>query len=151
VLVGARQVEEPTQLASAGIEELVIDLPPGMPPVVPKLIARADLVLVPVKATPDDLLAVPPALDALAKHPRWAFVLMQTPPRSRLVDGSLRHLAGLGRVAPINLGGRQDFPAAAIEGRAAVEFPGTRSAEEVKQLRIYVDSLLGNSHGQTAT
>ena len=90
-------------------------------------------------------------VDVLAKHPRWAFVLMQTPPRSRLVDGSLRHLAGLGRVAPANLGGRQDFPAAAIEGRAAVEFPGTRSAEEVKQLRIYVDSLLRNHHGQAET
>ena len=90
-------------------------------------------------------------VDVLAKHPRWAFVLMQTPPVRWLVDGSLRHLAGLGRVAPVNLGARQDFPAAAIEGRAAVEFLGTRSAEEVKQLRIYVDSLLRNHHGQAET
>jgi chromosome partitioning protein len=150
-LVEAHQADDPANLAKAGIEELVVDLPPGMLPTMPKLIARADVVLVPVKATPDDLLAVPPVVEALTKHSRRAFVLMQTPPRSRLVDGALRHLAGLGRVAPVNLGGRQDFPAAAIEGRAAVEFPGTRSAEEVKQLRVYVDSLLRNDHGQAKT
>jgi hypothetical protein len=89
------------------------------------------------------------AWSALLGHPRWAFVLTQTPPRSRLVDGTLRHLAALGRVAPVSLGTRQDYPAAAIEGKAAVEFAGTRSADEVKQLRAYVNSLLRDQHGET--
>ena len=36
----------------AGIDDLVIDLPPGMPEIVPRLIAKARVVLVPVRATP---------------------------------------------------------------------------------------------------
>jgi hypothetical protein len=90
------------------------------------------------------------ATQSLAGHPRWAFVLTQTPPRSRLVDGTLRHLAGLGRVAPVSLGFRQDYPAAAIVGKAAVEFAGTKSADEVKQLRTYVITLLRGQHGKAA-
>jgi chromosome partitioning protein len=136
------------ELADAGFDELIVDLPPGMPTAVPRLVTQADVVLVPVRASPDDLVAVPAAVQALAGHPCWAFVLNQTPPRSRLVDGTLRHLAGLGRVAPVNLGTRQDYPAAAIEGKAAVEFAGTKSADEVKQLRAYVDNLLRDCHGK---
>jgi chromosome partitioning protein len=137
------------ELESAGVDELIIDLPPGLPPAVPILIAKASVVLVPVMASPDDLLAVPTVVEALAEHPRWAFVLTQTPPRSRLVDGTLRHLASLGRVAPVGLGFRQDYPAAAIEGKAAVEFSGTKSAEEVKQLRAYMANLMRDRHGKT--
>lgn len=148
LLVSLPPNEDLAELAAAGIEELVIDLPPGLPLIVPRLIAKADVVLVPVKATPDDLLAVTGAVRALAGHPCWAFVLTQTPPRSRLVDSTLRQLAALGRVAPVSLGSRQDYPAAAIEGKAAVEFAGTRSADEVKQLRAYVNNLLRDRHAQ---
>jgi chromosome partitioning protein len=148
-LVALPPDEDLTELVEAGIDDLVVDLPPGMPAVASRLVAKADAVLVPVRATPDDLTAVPAAVRVLAGHPRWAFVLTQTPPRSRLVDGSLRQLAAIGRVAPVSLGTRQDYPAAAIEGKAAVEFSGTRSAEEVKQLLSYVDSLKRGDHGQT--
>jgi chromosome partitioning protein len=150
LLVAMPPGEDLTELAAAGIEELIVDLPPGLPPAVPRLIAQAAVVLIPVRATPDDLIAIPAAVRALAGHRCWAFVLTQTPPRSRLVDGALRHLAAIGRVAPVSLGTRQDYPAAAIEGKAAVEFAGTRSAGEVKQLRSYVDSLLGESHAQAS-
>ena len=148
LLVALPANEDLTELEAAGIDELIVDLPPGLPSVVPRLIAKADVVLVPVRATPDDLVAVAAAVRALADHPRWAFVLTQVPPRSRLVDSSLRQLAAIGRVAPVSLGTRQDYPAAAIEGKAAVEFTGTRSEDEVKQLRAYVDSLLRNRHGE---
>lgn len=146
-LVAMPPNEDLTELARAGVDELIIDLPPGLPSVVPRLIAKADVVLVPVRATPDDLVAITAAVRALARHPRWAFVLTQTPPRSRLVGSSFRQLAAIGRVAPVSLGTRQDYPAAAIQGRTAVEFPGTRSADEAKQLRAYVDSLIGEGHG----
>ncbi len=129
------------RIAAAGVEELVIDLPPGVPTYVGTLVAKANAVLVPVRPSPDDLVAAAAIARSLARHPAWAFVLSQAPPRSRLVDGPLRQLAALGRVAPAGLGFRQDFPAAAIEGMAAVEFPTTKSANEIKQLRNYVDSL----------
>jgi hypothetical protein len=59
-------------------------------------------------------------------------------------------LAGLGRVAPVSLGFRQVYPAAAIEGKAALEFATTKSADEVKQLRSYVINLLRDRHGKAS-
>jgi chromosome partitioning protein len=137
-------------IANAGIDELIIDLPPGVPSYVSTLISQADAVLVPCRPSPDDLAAAAGAVDALAKHPQWAFVLTQTLPRSRLTDGAIRQLATLGRVAPGSLGSRQDYPLAAIEGMAAVEFPSTKSADEVTQLRRYVDKMIGFGDGKKA-
>jgi chromosome partitioning protein len=138
------------RLESAGIDELVIDLPPGVPSYVSTLIAASDAVLVPCRPSPDDLSAAAGVVGLLAKHTQWAFVLTQTLHRSRLTDGALRQLASLGRVAPVSLGLRQDYPLAAIEGLAAVEFPGTKSADEVTQLRRYVDKMIGFDNGKKA-
>jgi chromosome partitioning protein len=155
---GRRQAEAPAlvtmppdhsleRFARGGVGDLVIDMPPGVPGYSGALVAQAKVVLVPVRPTPDDLVASVPIARSLAGHRAWAFVLMQAPPRSRLVDSTLRQLAALGRVAPVGLGFRQDFPAAAIEGLAAVEFPGTRSADEVQQLYTYLDRSLGVGDG----
>ena len=136
-------------IAAAGIDQLVIDLPPGMPPYAGRLIPQAQAVIVPCRPSPDDLAAAAGMVEALAGHPCWAFVLTQTLPRSRLTDGALRQLAALGRVVPVSLGLRQDFPLAAIEGRAAVEYPDTKSAAEIKQLCSYVAKLTGREDGKT--
>lgn len=128
----------------------MIDLPPGVPTYVAKLIAQSDAVLVPCRPSPDDLAAASGAVASLSRHPQWAFVLTQTLPRSRLTDGALRQLAGLGRVVPVSLGARQDYPLAAINGLAAIEFPGTKSKLEIKQLRAYVDAMTGVSGGKKA-
>lgn len=152
---GRRAAEEPLLLAAepgepnlaaaraAGIEILVIDTPPGTPLFMPALFAAADVVLVPVRPSPDDLLAAAPIAASLAAHPAWAFVLMQAPSRSRLAEGAVRQLAALGRLAPATIGFRADFPTAAIEGKAAVEFAGTKASEEIAQLSKYVDTLMG--------
>lgn len=95
--------------------------------------------LVPCRPSPDDLAAAASVVDTLAGNPHWA--LMLTLPRSRLTDEALRQLAALGRAAPVALGYRQDFPLAAIEGLAAVEFPGTKSAAEVTELRSHLDKM----------
>jgi chromosome partitioning protein len=136
--------------AEAGIDELIIDLPPGVPTYVGSLIQKADAVLVPCRPSPDDLAAAAGAVEALTGHPQWAFVLTQTLPRSRLTDGAIRQLAAMGRVAPVSLGLRQDYPMSAIEGLAAIEFPSTKSATEVSHLRSYVDTMLGAKDGKKA-
>lgn len=135
---------ETTLIADAGIELLVIDTPPGQPSYIAALLASADAVLVPVRPTPDDLLAAAPIARSLAKHPAWAFVISQAPPRTRLLTSALRQLASLGRVAPVHVVFRADFPAAAIDGQAASEFTG-KAAEESLALYAYVNHLLGNS------
>ncbi|MBI0538981.1 ParA family protein [Roseomonas sp. KE2513] len=150
---GRREAAEPVLLdgrggapdiagaAAAGLDVLVIDTPPATPPFLPALIPQASAVLVPVRPSPDDLLAAAPIAANLAGHPAWAFVLTQAPTRSRLTMGAVRQLAALGRLAPVTIGFRADFPAAAIEGKAAVEFVSTKAAEEATQLRTYVDQM----------
>jgi chromosome partitioning protein len=132
-----------SKLSDAPIDELIIDTPPGVPTYIAKLVRQAHAVLVPVRPSPDDLTAAASLMDLLATAREWCFVLTQTLPRSRLTDGALRQLAALGRVAPTSIGMRQDFAMAAITGKAAVEFAGTKSAQEVNELRSYVDSLMG--------
>jgi chromosome partitioning protein len=127
----------------AGLDLLVLDTPPGAPPYMPALLAKADLVLVPCRPTVDDLLAAAPIARSLAGR-QWVFVLTQVPTRSRMVASAVRQLAALGRVAPVQLGFRADYPAAAIDGQAAVEFIGTKAADESAQLFAYVRTLTGD-------
>lgn len=157
---GRREAEEPVLVASsgagpdiealkiAGIQLLVIDTPPGAPSFMPALFATADAVLVPVRPSPDDLLAAAPIAASLVGHRAWAFVMTQAPSRSRLADGAVRQLAALGRLSPVTIGFRADFPTAAIEGKAAVEFSGTKAAAEIGQLRKYVDALMDARDGK---
>lgn len=130
-------------LADAGVELLVIDTPPGQPTYLSALLTGADVVLVPVRPTPDDLLAAAPIAASLAPTRAWAFVLSQVPPRTRLLAGALRQLAALGRVAPVQLTFRADYPAAAITGQAASEFSG-KASDEAAALWTYVQTILGD-------
>lgn len=141
--------EDLSRVRASGIDVLVIDTPPGAPSFMPRLFAQADVVLVPVRPSPDDLLAAAPIAANLAEHPRWAFVLTQATPRSRLAYGAVRQLAAIGRVAPVTIGFRADFPAAAIDGHAGVEYANTKAAEEITELRKYVDMLTGGKNGPT--
>jgi chromosome partitioning protein len=134
-------------LRVGSVDWLIVDTPPGAPGFMPKLLARADLVLVPVRPSPDDLLAAAPIARSLARHPAWAFVMCQVPTRSRLVPGAVRQLAALGRVAPVQLGFRGDFPAAAISGEAAIEFSGSKASDEVAALYAYARDLIGDTDG----
>lgn len=134
------------ELEAAGVELVVVDTPPATPAFLPALLARADLVLVPVRPTPDDLLAAAPIAASLTKHPTWAFVLSQVPPRTRLLAGALRQLAALGRVAPTQLTFRADYPAAAISGQAAFEFTG-KAHDEAAELWGYARGMLRGTNG----
>jgi chromosome partitioning protein len=128
-------------LARAGLDLLVIDTPPAQPPFLPALLAAADLVLVPVRPTPDDLLGAAPIARSLAKHPQWIFVLSQVPPRTRMLASAVRQLAAIGRVAPAQITFRADYPAAAIDGSAAAELAG-KAAEESAALYSYIKTLI---------
>ena len=136
-------------LAAAGFELLVVDTPPAHPPYIAALLAQADLVLVPVRPTPDDLLAAAPIARSLAKHPQWAFVLSQVPPRTRMLSSAVRQLAAIGKVAPVQITFRADYPAAAIDGSAAAELTG-KAAQESADLYSWILNILEEDHGKAA-
>lgn len=160
---GRRKAESPvvigqdaiSKAADAGVTFLIVDTPPGHmqspkpseTPLIASLISSADLVLVPVRPTPDDLLGAAPIANTLAKlkPAKWAFVLSQVPPRSRFTFPAVRQLAALGMVAPEQIGFRADYPAASIDGTAAVEFSG-KASKEVKQLVKYVIASVSDNN-----
>ena len=148
VLVSLEPAKSTQHLADVGVELLVIDTPPGQPPYIRQLLTNANVVLVPVRPTPDDLLAAAPIAASLNRHPSWAFVLSQVPPRTRMLAGALRQLAALGRVAPVQFTFRADYPAAAISGQAAYEFAG-KAADEAAALWSYVQSILRGTDDDT--
>jgi len=103
---------------------------------------KSDLILVPVRPSPDDLISALSIVDILKPH-NFVFVLTQTPPRAKLVGEATRMLAAQGRILPVNLGFRVDYPTSAISGDAAVEYQSTKASKEVEEITKSVLSYLG--------
>ncbi|KQP08306.1 ParA family protein [Methylobacterium sp. Leaf93] len=133
-----------SKLEAAGIEFLFVDTPPSVHPEMAVLLGHADLVIVPVRPSPDDLDAVGDtlALVETAGCP-FVFVLTQAKPRTRLQMQAVLALAKHGKVAPTVIHDRTDFPTAAIAGRTVTEAETeTTSAREVTEVLEYVIAQL---------
>jgi chromosome partitioning protein len=129
-------------LGEGGMELVLIDTPPSVHPWMTDLLRLADLVLIPVRPSPDDLAAVEATLDLVEAAGRpFAFVVSQAKPGTILAREAVPALAQHGRVAPVVLHDRVEFPTSAIEGRGVTEREGS-SAEEVMQLLHYVMTQL---------
>ncbi len=132
------------QLRAAGTRLAVVETPPSVHPFVRELVAAADLVLVPVRPSPDDLGAISPTVELIeAANRPFAFVITQAKPRTRLAAEALRVLAEHGRVAPAVLHDRADHPLAAVSGLTVTEAaPEGKAAQEVTDLLGFVDRQL---------
>lgn len=79
---------------------VIIDTPPAAPSWIKEVLSVSDLVLVPVRPSPDDLRAVGATIGALnSSGSSFAFVMSQTP-RARITEEVAREMARWGRVAP---------------------------------------------------
>jgi len=129
-------------LAESGVELVLVDTPPSVHPWLGDLLRLADLVLVPVRPSPDDLGAVSATLDLVEAAGRpFAFVISQAKPGTILAREAVPALAQHGRVAPAVIHDRVEFPTAAIAGLGVTEREGP-GAEEVRQLLSYVMTQL---------
>ena len=143
--LGTQSIDEILgRLRAAGAKLAIVDTPPSVHLFVSELIAAADLVLVPVRPSPDDLGAIGPTLALVEAAGRpFAFVITQAKPRTRLAAEALRVLAEHGRVAPAVLHDRTDYPVAAVSGLAASESaPDGKAALEVAELLGFIERQL---------
>ncbi len=125
-------------LAEGGVEIVLVDTPPSAHSWLSDLLRLADMVLIPVRPSPDDLAAVSGTLDLVEAAGRpFAFVVSQAKPGTILAREAVPALAQHGRVAPVIIHDRVEFPTAAIEGRGVTEREGP-GADEMKQLLRYV-------------
>jgi len=132
------------ELKNAGIKLAIIDTPPAVTDTIAKVLAEADLVLIPTRPSPHDLRAVGSTVELVqAAGKRMVFVINGAAPRARITAEAAIALSQHGTVAPVTIYQRTDFAASMIDGRTVQEIDATsRSAEEVAKLWIYVSTQL---------
>ena len=121
---------------------VVIDTPPAAPSWLTETLRAADLALIPVKPSPDDLRAVGATIAALgAADVPFAFVMSQTP-RAKITDEAVRVLAQHGRIAPVNIAQRVIYSETAATGQGVTEASDTKAAQELAAIWEYVKGLI---------
>lgn len=125
-------------LRGQGFDWLVIDTPGARDETTRIALRSADLVLVPVHPSQDDLDAVGPTVAEIKDAgAQFIFILSRTT-RARIVDEVGRLLAAHGRVAPAVIGARVAHGEAATRGQTAAEAGNAAAIEEMKALTDYV-------------
>src|ERR1700761_8185068 len=131
-------------LEKAGVKLAVIDTPPAITASISRVVAHADLVLVPTRPSPHDLRAVGATVDIAEKHGKpVVFVINGATARARITGEAAVALSQHGTVAPVTLHHRVDFAASMTDGRTVGEaVPKSQSSKEVRDLWLYVQDRL---------
>src|SRR6201992_4034273 len=131
-------------LERMGIRIAVIDTPPAITQSISRVVAHADLVLVPTRPSPHDLRAVGATVDIAERHGKpLIFVINAATARARITGESAVALSQHGMVAPITIHHRVDFAASMIDGRTVGEAaPNSASAREIRDLWLYLQDKL---------
>ena len=131
-------------LDQAGIKIAVMDTPPAITQSISRVVAHADLVLVPTRPSPHDLRAVGATVDIAERHGKpLIFVVNAATARARITGESAVALSQHGTVAPVTIHHRVDFAASMIDGRTVGEVvPYSQSAKEISELWLYIQSRL---------
>jgi chromosome partitioning protein len=140
---------------SAGVGVLLVDTPPSVTATIAEVLAISDLVLIPVRPSPNDLRAVGGTVE-LAKRARrrMVFVVSQATQRARITAEAAILLSQHGTVAPVMVHARVDFATSMTDSRTAGELDAaSRSGAEIAALWNYLRNLLTederDAEGQT--
>src|SRR5471032_2091566 len=145
VKAGLPDLEEALEgLRRMGIKIAVIDTPPAITQSISRVVAHADLVIVPTRPSPHDLRAVGATVDIAERHGKPViFVINAATARARITGESAVALSQHGTVAPITIHHRVDFAASMIDGRTVGEvMPNSASAREISDLWSYLQAKL---------
>jgi len=136
------------KMRALGFELLVIDTPPAITGTIARVVAVADLVLVPARPSPHDLRAASATVEMVGHLGKpLVFVINGATARARITSDAAIALSQHGTLAPSILHHRTDFAASMIDGRTVMEIPGARkSADEIDRLWTYVDNRLHASY-----
>jgi len=143
--VGVLELDEALDhLEKAGMKLVVIDTPPAITASIARVVAHADLVLVPTRPSPHDLRAVGATVDIAEKCGKpLVFVVNGATARARITGEAAVALSQHGTVAPVTLHHRVDFAASMTDGRTVGEAaPKSQSSKEIRDLWLYVQDRL---------
>jgi chromosome partitioning protein len=136
--------ETAAALSQDGFALLIVDTPPAISAAVAALVADADLIIVPVRASPDDLRAIGGTVQLINRVRKpLTFVINATKPRARLSGEAAVALNQYGTVCPIMVADRTDYAGAKVDGRTAPELNTSGpAAKEIAELWKYIASRL---------
>jgi chromosome partitioning protein len=142
-------------LADRGFAIAIIDTPPQVSAAISAVVEVADLALVPVRPSPNDLRAISATVNLVERAgKRLIFVINAVKPRVKLTAEAAIALSQHGTVAPIHVADRADYAGAMTDGRTAPEFePGGKAAAEIHALWSYIAAKTGIEarHDEQAT
>ena len=107
--------------AQAQFDLCIIDTPPAAPEWLTEALGAADLVLIPVRPSPDDLRAVGATIAAV---------------------NAARVLAQHGRVAPVNIAQRVSYAETGATGQGVTETTDDKAGAEIAAVWDYVKGIL---------
>lgn len=123
-----------TEARKLKLDYVFCDTPPSVVNIIEPAIRQADLVVIPVRPAPFDLLAQDAIIGLVEEHDRPSvFVLNQVPPRTSYAEDAAKQLKKAGKVLPASVGQRNSFAMAAASGRTApeIERGEAKSREEI--------------------
>lgn len=101
---------------------VVLDSPPGLVSIIEAAVEVADLVLIPVRASPIDTDALDAVMQMVATHEKpYVFILNAVTHRSQLAAGARKYLEEGGDVLDIEIANRLVYASAMITGKTAAE------------------------------
>lgn len=128
--------------AKAQFDLCIIDTPPAAPEWLSEALGAADLVLIPVRPSPDDLRAVGATIAAVIRAGvPFVFALSQTP-RARITEEAARVLAQHGRVVPVNIAQRVSYAETGATGQGVTETTDDKAGAEIVAVWEYVKGIL---------
>ncbi len=141
--------EDLYQLERAGVETVFIDTPPAVTDTIRRIVAFADLVLIPTRPSPHDLRAVGATLDIVESYRKpLIFAVNAATPRARITIDTAIALSQHGAVAPTAICHRTAFATSMIHGKTVMETnPSSLAAEEIADLWGYIKDRLARSEG----
>lgn len=128
-----------------GADVMLIDTPPSIeaqPAAFRKLLAAADLIVVPTRPTFDDAESVAPFLELLRDEGRPAIAVLNAVKPRVNITAVKNFLIKAGELCPAEISDRTDFARAGARGLGLVDLPNHAGAEEVLAVWNFIASRL---------
>lgn len=128
-----------------GCDALFIDTPPSIetqPSAFLALLARADLIVVPTRATFDDAESVAPFLKHLREERRPSVAVLNFVKPRVNINTVKAFLLEAGELCPVEVADRTDYARAGAKGLGLIDVPGHVGADEVAAVWSFVRARL---------
>lgn len=139
-------------LEGQGARIVIIDTPGRIDAAIGSIIGCADLVIVPVIPSINDLEAIWPTLTAIEKHGVPKVFVRNNVNDKKLTGSAAVALSQHGTVSPVTCKTRQAYRSSMTDGQTVMEIgrEGASAAEEIGELWPYIKQQLGKGrhHGQ---